>query len=259
MRTTDDLIHYTREGTGDPLVLVHGVGANLASWDGVAERLKGDFDILRSDLRGHGESARIDSPITIDTFAEDILRMMDEQGVESAHLAGFSLGGLITQRLAVGWPDRFRRIVILSAVAGRTPEERAKVTDRLGMIRDGGMKAITGAARERWFTEEFARDNPDLITRRIAEMEAAHVHSYLEAYRVFGQTELVDTLHRITHPALIMTGEFDQGSNPRMARTMHELIDGSELEILPRLKHSVLLEASDLIAERIAAFLKKPL
>ncbi|MGR3565824.1 MAG: alpha/beta fold hydrolase [Heliomarina sp.] len=259
MRTTDDLIHYSREGTGDPLVLVHGVGANLASWDGVAERLRGEFDILRSDLRGHGESARIDNPITIDTFAEDILRVMDEQGVESAHLAGFSLGGLIAQRLVVGWPDRFRRIVILSAVAGRTPEERAKVTDRLGMIRDGGMKAITGAARERWFTEKFARDNPDLITRRIAEMEAAHVPSYLEAYRVFGQTELVDTLHRITHPALIMTGEFDQGSNPRMARTMHELIDGSELEILPGLKHSVLLEASDLIAERIAAFLNKPL
>ena len=259
MRTTDDLIHYTREGTGDPLVLVHGVGANLASWDGVAERLSGEFDILRYDLRGHGESARIDTPITIDTFAEDILRVMDEQGVESAHLAGFSLGGLITQRLAVGWPDRFRRIVILSAVAGRTPEERAKVTDRLGMIRDGGMKAITGAARDRWFTEDFARDNPDLITRRIAEMEAAHVPSYLEAYRVFGQTELVDTLHQIKHPALIMTGELDQGSNPRMARTMHELIDGSELEILPGLKHSVLLEASDLIAERIAAFLKKPL
>ncbi|WP_118135506.1 alpha/beta fold hydrolase [Oceanicella sp. SM1341] len=257
MKTAEGRIHYEVSGEGAPLVLVHGVGANLQSWDGVCAALPGRFRIIRSDLRGHGASPLIDGPISIDTFAEDILRVMDAAGVERADLAGFSLGGLIAQRLAAGWPERFRRIVILSAVAGRTEEERAKVVARLQMIRDGGMKAITGAARERWFTEAFVRDHEDTIRARIAELEAAHVPSYLEAYRVFGQTELVDTLSRIPHPALIMTGEFDQGSNPRMAQTMHRLIPQSELEILPGLKHSVLLEAPELIAERIAAFLTK--
>lgn len=258
MRTKDRLIQYRREGVGTPLVLIHGVGASLASWDGVVEELAEDFDILRLDLRGHGQSAHIDGDYSIDAFAEDVLRTMDEARIARAHLAGFSLGGLIAQRLAQRWPERFNRVVILSAVAGRTPEERQKVVSRLAMIREGGIEAITDAAQDRWFTEGFSRRNPSVIENRIAELKAVHLPSYLEAYRVFGMTELVDTLHEIEAPTLVMTGELDQGSNVRMAETMHRLIPNSELRILPGLKHSVLVEASDLIAGHLREFLARP-
>lgn len=257
MWTEDGSVYFEKSGTGEPLVLVHGVGANLQSWDGVCEALEKEFTILRLDLRGHGRSAHIDEDYSVDKFAADVIAVMDAAGVGKAHLAGFSLGGLITQRLATGWPERFSRIVILSAVAGRTPEEREKVVARLGMIREGGMTAITGAALDRWFTPEFAERHPDLIERRVAELNAVHLPSYLEAYRVFGQTELVDTLSTITLPTLVMTGEFDQGSNVRMAETMHRLIPNSELRILPGLKHSVLVEAPDLIAAHFREFLMR--
>jgi len=177
--------------------------------------------------------------------------------VERAHLVGFSLGGLIAQKLAVDHADRFDRVVILSAVARRTEEERAKVVARLDMIREGGIDAIIGAAADRWFTEDFARRNPQVIEKRIAELKSVDLDSYLEAYRVFGMTELIDTLHRIDLPVLVMTGEFDQGSNTRMAHDMHRLIPGSELIILPGLKHSVLVEASALIASHVREFLER--
>ncbi|MCE7029485.1 alpha/beta fold hydrolase [Jiella avicenniae] len=254
MRTGDGLINFERSGDGLPLVLVHGVGAGLRSWDGVVAELAGSFDILRQDLRGHGASANIETTYSIEAFGADIIRMMDDAGVEKAAVAGFSLGGLIVQKLALTWPDRFSRLVILSAVAGRTPEERAKVVDRLDMIRQGGIDAITGAAQDRWFTPEFAARHPEIIERRIAELKAVHLPSYLEAYRVFGTTELVDELGAIDLPTLVMTGEFDQGSNVRMAETMHRLIPRSELKILPKLKHSVLVEASPLIAKHIREF-----
>jgi len=77
MRTKDDLIAYKRSGEGHPLVLVHGVGANLQSWDGVSRELEGNFDIVRSDLRGHGQSARIDSEYSVEKFAADIVQVMD--------------------------------------------------------------------------------------------------------------------------------------------------------------------------------------
>ncbi len=255
MRTQDDLIAYERSGKGHPLVLIHGVGANLQSWDEVCRELEGSFDILRSDLRGHGQSGHIDSEYSIERFAADIIQVMDDAGVNKAHLVGFSLGGLIAQELARSHADRFERVVLLSAVAGRTPAEREKVVARLQMIRDDGMDAIVGAAHDRWFTEEFARRHPDVIERRIAELKAVHVPSYLEAYRVFGLTELVDRLSEIGQPTLVMTGEFDQGSNVRMAETMHRLIPNSELRILPGLKHSVLVEASELVSSHVREFL----
>jgi (E)-2-((N-methylformamido)methylene)succinate hydrolase len=257
--TKDGQTNFERQGEGDPLVLVHGVGASLGSWDAVCSTIGGAFDILRLDLRGHGASAPIAHPITVDDFATDILRLMDETGIATAHLVGFSLGGLIAQRLASRWPHRFRRIVILSAVAGRTPDERGRVLARLDAIRRDGINAIVGPAMDRWFTKAFADRHPELIERRIGELKSVHVQSYLEAYRVFGETELIDDLHTIGHETLVMTGEFDPNSNTRMAKAMHDRIPNSELKILAGLKHSVLVEAPDIVAAHIEEFLlRKP-
>ena len=198
MRTEDDLINLEKSVAGAPLVLIHGVGANLRSWDAVSAELKDDFTVIRPDLRGHGHSAAIEGEYFVDRFAADIIAVMSAAGVERAHLVGFSVGGLIAQKLATDYPDRFDRIVILSAVAGRTDEERAKIVARLDMIREVGMDTITGAATERWFTEIFARRHPEIIERRTAELKTVHLPSYLEAYRVFSTTELIDTLHRMT-------------------------------------------------------------
>lgn len=251
------MIHYQRSGSGVPLVLIHGVGANLGSWDGVCASLGSGFDVLRLDLRGHGESEHIEAvgAFSIDDFAEDVIAVMDSEGFDRAHVVGFSLGGLIVQRLAQRWSDRFDHVVILSAVAGRTPDERQRVLSRLDAIREGGIAAITGAATDRWFTEEFARTNPSVVENRIRELELNHLPSYLEAYRVFGQTELVDSLHLIPNPVLVMTGELDQGSNVRMATTIAQRIPNAVLKILPGLKHSVLAEAPGLIAGCIKAFI----
>ncbi|MEP7457481.1 alpha/beta hydrolase [Phyllobacterium sp. SB3] len=255
--TKDGIVNYERRGSGAPLVLIHGVGANLSSWDGVCAALEDQFDVLRLDLRGHGASARVDGSLTVDDFAGDVLKIMDEEGIVQAHVVGFSLGGLIVQRLASRWPERFDRIVILSAVAGRTSEERARVLARLGAIRKDGIDAIVGPAMDRWFTKEFAEQHPELIENRIAELKAVHIPSYLEAYRVFGETELIDDLHLIPNDTLVMTGEFDPNSNVRMAKAIRERIPNSELRILSDLKHSVLVEAPELIAGHVKEFLSR--
>ena len=241
------LLNYVAEGEGPPVVLVHGVGSDLESWDQVACRLAPKFRVIRMDLRGHGESSQIRETYSLEKFCEDIVAVMDAEGIDKADLVGFSLGGLIGQCLALNWPDRFRKIVLLSAVAGRTPEEREKVVSRLAMIREDGIVAVTGAARDRWFTDDYVSKHPEEIDKRIAELIANDKESYLEAYRVFGQSELAPRLHEIKHETLVLTGEFDQGSNTRMARFMHEQIANSELVILPGLRHSILVEASDLL------------
>lgn len=249
------LLNYVVEGQGQPLVLVHGVGANLQSWDRVTEKLAPHYRIIRVDLRGHGKSSHIEGDYSLEKFAEDIVAVMDAEGIARADLAGFSLGGLISQCLALNYPDRFGKIAILSAVAARTAEERAKVVARLAMIDKDGIIAVTGAARDRWFTEEFADAHPEEIQRRIAELIANHKPSYREAYRVFGEGELGDRLHEIGHETLVLTGEFDQGSNTRMAHYMHDQIPNSTLVILPRFKHSILVEASDVVSDHLQAFL----
>ena len=241
-------IHHVVSGEGPHVTLVHGVGANLQSWDEVAKRLAPHFTVVRLDLRGHGHSGRI-VDCTLDDLAADVRRVWDARGIRRSHLAGFSLGGLIAQSLALTDPDRIDRLAILSAVAGRTAEERAKVGGRLKLLRDGGIAAVTAAAEERWFTAEFRAQHPERVQQRMAELLANDLPSYTAAYTVFSTSDLGDRLGEIRHPTLVATGENDVGSNTRMAQMMHERIEGSRLVILPRLRHSVLVEAPDTIAE----------
>jgi (E)-2-((N-methylformamido)methylene)succinate hydrolase len=152
---------------------------------------------------------------------------------------------------------RVRRLVLLSAVAGRTAEERERVQLRLTVLREQGIAAITGAAQERWFTPEFIARNPDLVARRMRQLQENHAPSYAAAYTVFSTSDLGDRLHAISAPTLIATGEHDVGSNPRMARFMHTQIRGSRLEILPGLRHSILVEAPELVTRLVRDFLQE--
>lgn len=246
-------IHYRSEGDGMPIVLVHGVGANLQSWDEIAQRLATQFKVLRADLRGHGHSARM-TECTIDDFVDDVLALADKNGVERFALAGFSLGGLIAQRCALVAPQRLTKLALISTVAERTPEERKRVVERAGLLQRDGIQAVTGAASERWFTPEFKAKYPERVSQRLQELAANDAASYLAAYRVFGLADEGMELSKIQVPTFVMTGEDDPGSNPRMAKTIHEAIPGSQLEIFPGLRHSVLLETPELIADRLERF-----
>ena len=97
-------INYLVQGSGPHVTLVHGVGADLHSWDEVASRLADTFSVIRLDLRGHGRSGHINGPCTLDDLASDVRHVWNKIGVATSHLAGFSLGGLIAQSLALTRP-----------------------------------------------------------------------------------------------------------------------------------------------------------
>ena len=248
-------MRYRDEGAGEALVLVHGVGSRLESWDGVVDALGGRWRTVRMDLRGHGGSDKPAGPYSLDDFVNDIIGLLDHLGIARCHLAGFSLGGLIGQGFALGHPGRLDRLVLLSAIAGRTEEEREKVKVRLEMVASGIAGDHFRASVPRWFTEDWIKANPEAIARAEAENKQNDPRAYAASYRVLATTDLGDRLHEIAAPTLVATGEFDQGSNTRMSRFMHEQIAGSKLHIFPGMKHSILAEVPDDVARQIADFL----
>ena len=252
-------LNYRLSGAGHlPLVLVHGVGSYCEAWDGVIARLSDRFRMLSFDLRGHGRSARVKGRYEIDDLTGDVLGLADHVGFGRFDLAGFSLGGLIAQRLALTHPERLRRLVLLSTVSGRTDDERERVRARLAALKAGDRGSHYDASLSRWLTEDFQARNPELIAelrRRNAENDP---DCYASAYRVLAETDFGGLIDQIRLPTLIATGEHDQGSNPRMSRYMHERIAGSHLHILPWLRHSLLNEAPDQVAVLMRDFLMGP-
>ncbi|WP_025097122.1 alpha/beta hydrolase [Burkholderia sp. A1] len=247
---------YRLQGEGPrELVCIHGVGSYLEAWQGAINALGRGFRVLSFDLRGHGRSERVKGRYEIDDFVGDVLALADHAGFARFDLAGFSLGGLIAQRLALTHPARLRRLMLLATVAGRTAEERARVAERLAALQAGERGAHYDASLSRWLSEDFQARHPALVDELRRRNAQNDPDCYAAAYRVLAQTDFGGLIDQIAMPTLIATGECDAGSNPRMARYMHERIPDSQLAILPRLRHSLLNEAPEQVAALMREFL----
>jgi pimeloyl-ACP methyl ester carboxylesterase len=165
------------------------------------------------------------------------------------------LGGQVAQAIALDYPERVEKLALISTVAGRTDAERAGAASRIQLLEDKGLVAIAGANRERWFTDEFRRRHPEKVEARVQQLLQTDPESHLHAFSVFATADLGARLGEIRCPTLIITGEHDAAGTPRMARLMHERIKNSRLEVLPALRHSLLIEAPDRIAALLEDFL----
>ena len=246
---------YRREGSGPAVLLLHGVGGDATNWDAIAARLRARFEVLRMDLRGHGKSDLITGPIRVEDLARDAIEVLDAAGIKTCRVVGFSLGGAVALSVALDFPQRVEKLALIGTVCGRTPEDRARSADRIEFLRQNGVGAIAEANRQRWFTDEFQQAHPDVVQARVDQVRRSDPASYLHAFTVFGTTDFAGRLGEIRVPTLIVTGEHDLAATPRMARLMHERIAGSQVHVLPRLRHSLLIEAPDRVASLLEGFL----
>lgn len=237
-------------------MLIHGVGSQAEDWSAVIAALGDGFAVLRYDLRGHGASEAPPGPYTIEDLTADLAALLDELAIPKVHLAGFSLGGLVAQSLALTHPGRVARLALLSTVAGRTEDERARVVGRLGFIAGSHPADYFDQSVERWFTPEFRAAHPEIVANRKATVVAMDQAAYAAAYHALAMTDFGRSLHGIRAETLVATGEHDIGSNPRMARFMAETIPNAQLRILPGLRHSILLEAPELVAGLLRPFFR---
>ena len=242
-------------GEGQPLLLLHGVGCCADDWLGPARHFHGRFRVIRPDARGHGGSSSPPGGWRLADFIGDLTGILDRLRIDKCHVAGFSMGGLLAEGLALAHPERVDRLAIIAATSGRSREEQARLEERLAFIRSHPPASYFDSyAAERWFTRDFRNARPDIIddTRR---MISANDHEgYVKAYEVLVESDLGAELGRIRHKTLVLTGERDIGAGPKVARLIAERIKGSQLIVLPRLRHHILLEAPELVGGILREF-----
>jgi pimeloyl-ACP methyl ester carboxylesterase len=107
-------IHYIVEGRGDPVLLIHGFGANIqTNWSGIIKELSNAFQVIALDNRGHGQSDKPHDPGAYGRqMVEDSIRLLDHLNIRKAHVVGYSMGGRITVAILGFYPERLRTAVI---------------------------------------------------------------------------------------------------------------------------------------------------
>ena len=246
---------YTVEGSGPPVVLVHGIGAARDAWRFIVPHMSAHFTVITYDLRGHGESPLPEGEFGLDELVTDLEALRQRLDIEAWHVAGHSLGGMIGPAYARAYPDRVLSLGLFSTAAGRTEDDSAKVWGVVHAMEEKGIENVLGTLTDRWFTDGFIAENPDLVERRLKQVISTDPGIFMNVFRIYAGTEMMPWLHEVDHPALIITGEFDGGCNPRLNKLIDAALPNSQLIVLEGLKHSILAEAGPQIADLHQQFL----
>lgn len=246
---------YTVEGSGPPLILIHGIGAAGDAWRFLTPVLREHFSVVTYDLRGHGESPTQRTDFGMDELVEDLERVREQTGFERAHFAGHSLGGMIGPSYAIKYPDRVLSLGLLSTAAGRTEEDSRKVWSVVHAMEKKGIPEVLDTLVDRWFTDTFIESHRQIVDRRLKQVIDTDPEVFLNVFRIYAGTEMMPWLNQVHPRTLVLTGENDGGCNPRLNRLIDNALPDSELVVLPTVKHAILLEAPDQVASHLIRFI----
>lgn len=251
---------YESFGSGPrTIALVHGLGLNRHCWQWQVPALAGGNRVVTFDLHGHGDSSVPPTTPSLTLFSEQLAELLDHLGIARASVFGFSLGGMIARRFAMDHGGRVEALGILHSAHARDKASHDAIQARVVQAAQDGPAATVEAALQRWFTDGFRTAHPEMMDEVRRWILANRKEVYAPIYQVLvdGVTELVAPSPPITAPTLVMTGDEDYGNSPAMSRAIAAEIPGSELVILPGLRHMALAEAPELFNARLVTFLKR--
>ena len=247
---------YSVEGEGPPLFLIHGIGAARNTWRKALPILTPHFTVVTYDLRGHGESPMPQQPFGLDELVADLEAVRERTGFEQAHFAGHSLGGMIGPAYARAFPDRVLSLGLLSTAAFRTEDDSAKVKGVVQAMRAQSVPEILATLASRWFTDAFIAASPEVVQGRMDQVVGTDAEIFLNVFDIYASTEMAPWLHEIAAPALVLTGENDGGCPPRLNEQITRAMPSAALVVLPEVKHSIILECGDVVAQHMLSFIK---
>jgi 3-oxoadipate enol-lactonase len=248
-------IAWEAQGSGAPLLLVQGLGYTRAGWGPARERLAERYRVVSYDNRGVGESEIPRGPYTVEQMAGDALQVLDEAGIECAHVVSASLGGMIAQHLAAHHPERVDRLVLACTHPGvedgypmpqvtvdlfaQAPTLDPKVALRRFVDNALGVSPPAGLADEVY---AYRLANPPDMNGWLAQAAA-------------GTTFAGVDLARIEAPTLVVTGTHDNVIDCRNSELLAERIPNARLERLEGAGHLFFWERSDDFARLVEEFL----
>jgi 3-oxoadipate enol-lactonase len=225
-------------GSGPPVLLIMGLGMNATGWWRTIPALSA-FRVIAFDNRGVGRSERIRGPYTVAGMADDAVSVLDEAGIDSAHVYGISLGGMIAQEVALRHPDRVRALVLGATTAGganlvpASEDVNAFVRLRAQMTAEHAVWAsvpINYAQRTR--REAGQRIAEDIAQRLRFPVEPEYYSAQLAA--AHGHDARVEDIRA---PTLVVHGDEDVLIPPANGERLAELIPGAELSMWPGAAH----------------------
>ena len=254
-------IHY--EVTGrvgrTPVLMIQGLGASKNAWNLQRIAMATRFRIISFDNRGAGRSDKPTEPFTLEQMADDAIAVLDAAGIETAHVVGASMGGVISQIVAVKYPQRVRSLTLVCTACRNHPwrqellQSWAKTAEEKGMIEVGKEAAqwVMSPRSFRRLVPAFTWMGP-LAALRPRHSFVSQIDAILNT-----REDLVDQLSTISAPTMVIVGNQDILTPRGDSEEIAERIPNSELVVISGAAHGLMMEHSSTFNKILIEFLQR--
>jgi 3-oxoadipate enol-lactonase len=244
-------LSYERAGSGPPLLMVMGMSGTFDHWNAAfLSELRQEFETIVYDHRGVGASTRLEGPVTIAQLARDAAGLLAALELDSAHVLGISMGGMVAQELALAHPGRIRTLALGCTYCGG--EGSALTSEGVMRMSSGDRERAIRSAWEVNVSPEFAA-NDDAYARflEVGRRRAVPLQVILEQMRAITSHNTSVRLHEIKLPTLVIHGTLDEMLPVQNGRMIAGLIPDSRLEIMEGIGHMFFWELPERSAELV--------
>src|SRR5262245_4783559 len=262
-RIGDLNVHYEVQGTGTPMVLLHGGGSRAQTFEELAPILAKSFRVYTPDMRGFGETERPPEPrLSHELWRADLFRFLDAFGLDKVVLGGWSLGGGVSLDFTIHSPDRVSHLVVIGAASPRlASSDRSGFQRRRELIERGAtpeeIVKETFEFTKKAFSPYSLEHKPHAVEALRQEHLRNNPASYLEMLQANeNRPKIGDRLGEIRCPTLILVGEHDGRTPVPMAEDLNKAIPGSFMKIIPNCGHFYTYEQPEVVGHAMTTYLK---
>ncbi len=235
---SSQLLYFTEQGSGPPLLLVHGLMVTGEMFEPVIEHFATRYRVIVPDLRGHGRSRGLPPPYTVAQLASDLARLLDHLGIASTAVLGYSQGGAIAQQLALDHPKRCDRLVLACTYAFNmaTPLEWFEGHLLPPLVYILGTRRFTQFVVSQGL-KQVGKERADWLASLMADQDR---NLMVAAWK---QTMAFDSRGRLAEircPTLVVAASNDQAVPIHHAKMLHDGIPGSQLVIIDGADHALI-------------------
>lgn len=240
------------EGQGEAVLFLHGMGCDATDWAPQIEAFSDQYRCIAIDHRGHGQSDRaVGDGFSIAGFAADALAVLDHLDAATVHLVGLSMGGMVSQRIALDAPERLRTLTLLDTFARPGPLG-ASMGAMAEEIEKGDLDTFAAGFQAMVFAASTATTKPEVIERFQAQFRANTPACLAWDVRAVASFDVLDELAAIRTPTLVCCGAEDNLTPANQAEEIAAAIPGARLEIIPGAGHFSNIENASLVNELLA-------
>ena len=254
IKINDIEMYYEETGNGPALVFIHGLGSSTRDWEYQVDFFAPHYRVITLDLRGHGRTDRPGGPYTIRQFADDTAGLLRAVNAVPAHVVGLSMGGAVAFHLCIDHPELVRTACITNMSAAmpvKTLAQKRMYYIRYLIVHVMGMRKMGEVIARKVFLKPAQQELREKLVERWADNTKA---SYLASLAALKNWSVMDRLHAIACPVLIVHSEFDY--SPLAHKEEYAaLIRDAEIVRIPDAGHVVAVEKPEEYNQIVKRFL----